>query len=134
RFLADGRFLWSSERDGFEHLYIAGADGTDLRQLTRGDWPVDALEAVDEAKGLAYFTAGRGSPTQRVLYSVPLDGGDIVELTSTPGMHAITFAGNASVYVDSWPNTRTPAPLEPYRTHAIRVTAQQWNNPRNHVH
>ncbi|MEN1928854.1 S9 family peptidase [Luteimonas sp. MJ250] len=134
RFLADGRFLWSSERDGFEHLYIAGADGTDLRQLTRGDWPVDALEAVDEAKGLAYFTAGRGSPTQRVLYSVPLEGGDIVELTSTPGMHAITFAGNASVYVDSWSNTRTPPQLELYRADGSRIAALVENDPRDPGH
>src|SRR5690606_25218550 len=133
-FLADGRFLWSSERDGFEHLYIAGADGTDLRQLTRGDWPVDALEAVDEAKGLAYFTAGRGSPTQRVLYSVPLEGGDIVELTSTPGMHAITFAGNASVYVDSWSNTRTPPQLELYRADGSRIAALVENDPRDPGH
>ncbi|MGY0651929.1 S9 family peptidase [Luteimonas sp. A537] len=134
RFLADGRFLWSSERDGFEHLYIAGADGAGLRQLTRGDWPVDALEAVDEAKGLAYFTAGRGSPTRRALYSVPLDGGDIVELTSTPGMHAITFAGNASVYVDSWSNTRTPPQLELYRADGSRIAALVDNDPRDPGH
>ena len=44
-------------------------------QLTRGDWPVDALAAVDEARGLAYFVAGRASPTQSALYAVPLAGG-----------------------------------------------------------
>jgi dipeptidyl-peptidase-4 len=134
RFLADGRFLWSSERDGFEHLYLASEDGSTLRQLTRGDWPVDALEAVDESRGLAYFTAGRESPTQRALYSVPLEGGDIVELTSTPGMHAITFAGNASVYVDSWSNTRTPPQLELYRADGSRVAALVDNDPGDPAH
>ena len=134
RFLADGRFLWSSERDGFEHLYIASEDGSELRQLTRGDWPVDALEAVDEARGLAYFTAGRASPTQRALYSVPLAGGDIVELTSTPGTHAITFAGNASVYVDSWSNTRTLPQLELYRADGSRIAALVDNDPSDPAH
>ena len=134
RFLADGRFLWSSERDGFEHLYIASEDGAELRQLTRGDWPVDALEAVDEARGLAWFTAGRESPRQRALYSVPLDGGDIVELTSTPGTHAITFAGNASVYVDSWSNTRTPPQLELYRADGTRIAALVDNDPADPAH
>src|SRR5690606_5788010 len=102
RFLSDGRFLWSSERDGFEHLYLASADGTRLTRLTSGDWPVDALEAVDEARGIVYFTAGRESPTQRALYAVPLAGGDATRISTTPGMHAVTFAANASVYVDSW--------------------------------
>ncbi len=134
RFLADGRFLWSSERDGFQHLYIAGEDGADMRQLTRGDWPVDALEAVDEERGLAYFSAGRASPTQRALYSVPLEGGDIVELTSTPGMHAITFAGNASVYVDSWSNTRTPPQLELYRADGTRIATLVDNDPADPAH
>ncbi len=134
RFLADGRFLWSSERDGFEHLYLASEDGSTLRQLTRGDWPVDALEAVDEARGLAWFTAGRESPTQRALYSVPLAGGDIVELTSTPGTHAITFAGNASVYVDSWSNTRTPPQLELYRADGTRIAALVDNDPADPSH
>lgn len=134
RFLADGRFLWSSERDGFEHLYIASEDGSTLRQLTRGDWPVDALEAVDEARGLVYFTAGRASPTQRALYSVPLEGGDIVELGATPGMHAITFANNASVYVDSWSNTRTPPQLELYRADGTRIAALVENDPADAGH
>ena len=58
RFLKDGRFLWISERSGFQHLYLAGADGKSMKPLTRGDWPVDALLAVDEAKGLVYFSAG----------------------------------------------------------------------------
>ncbi|MGY1458569.1 S9 family peptidase [Luteimonas sp. A534] len=134
RFLADGRFLWSSERDGFEHLYIADADGSGMTQLTSGDWPVDALEAVDEARGLAYFTAGRASPTQRALYSVPLAGGDVVELTSTPGTHAITFADNGSVYVDSWSNTRTPPQLELYRADGRRIAALLENDPADPAH
>ena len=134
RFLDDGRFLWSSERDGFEHLYIASEDGSQLRQLTRGDWPVDALEAVDEARGLAWFTAGRESPTRRALYSVPLAGGDIRMLSTTPGMHAITFADNASVYVDSWSNTRTPPQLELYRADGTRIAALVDNDLADPAH
>ncbi|HST45682.1 MAG TPA: prolyl oligopeptidase family serine peptidase, partial [Luteimonas sp.] len=123
RFLADGRFLWSSERDGFEHLYLASEDGRELTQLTRGPWPVDMLAAVDEPRGLAYFVAGRDSPTQAALYSVPLAGGAIVPLSRQPGTHAITFARNASVYVDSWSNTRTPPQLELFRADGSRIAA-----------
>jgi dipeptidyl-peptidase-4 len=134
RFLRDGRFLWSSERDGFEHLYIASEDGATLQQLTRGDWPVDRLAAVDEDSGLAYFIAGRASPTQSALYAVPLAGGDIVALGSEPGTHAISFARNASVYVDSWSNTRTPPRMDLHRADGSLVTALVANDLADPAH
>ncbi|HET9093352.1 MAG TPA: DPP IV N-terminal domain-containing protein, partial [Acidimicrobiales bacterium] len=70
-----GEFLWSSERSGFRHLELRSPAGELVRVLTSGDWQVDALEGVDEAAGLAYFSATRDGPTERHLYSVPLAGG-----------------------------------------------------------
>ena len=51
-------YVFLAERDGFEHLYLASEDGTQLTQLTRGEWPVDDLLAVDQDQGLVYFSAG----------------------------------------------------------------------------
>ena len=129
RFLADGRFLWSSERDGFEHLYLASEDGRQLTQLTRGDWPVDALLAVDQDKGLVYFSAGmrsdggqaKASPTERHVHAVPLSGGAIATLSREPGTHNASFARNASVYVDSWSNTTTPPQIELFGADGARI-------------
>ena len=121
RFLRDDRFLWSSERDGFEHLYVASADGSRLTQLTRGAWPVDALLAVDQDQGRVYFSAGRESATQRDIYAVPLAGGDIVRLSATGGTHNASFARNASVYVDNWSNTTTPPQIELFRADGERL-------------
>jgi dipeptidyl-peptidase-4 len=123
RFLDDGRLLWSSERDGFEHLYVAPEDGKRLTQLTRGDWPVDRVAAVDEGKGLVYFTAGRESPRRSALYSVPLAGGEPVKLSASDGSRSISFAKNASVYVDAWSNTTTPPQLELFRADGTKIAA-----------
>ncbi|OYW76355.1 MAG: peptidase S9, partial [Asticcacaulis sp. 32-58-5] len=49
--LKDGRFLWVSEADGNNHIYLYGADGKLIQQVTRGDWPVDYIAAVNEATG-----------------------------------------------------------------------------------
>src|SRR5262249_3737094 len=58
RFLKDGkRFLWSSERSGYRHLYLYGMDGKQIAQLTDGKWETDGIEALDEAKGIVYFRA-----------------------------------------------------------------------------
>jgi len=141
RFLKDGRFLWISERSGFEHLYVASEDGKRLRQLTHGDWPVDALLAVDEAKGLVYFGAGRDADgradaRQSHVHAVSLDGGEIRTLSSQPGMHSASFAKNASVYVDSWSSasSRTPPQIALHRADGRFVANLIDNDPSKAGH
>ncbi|MBB1059879.1 S9 family peptidase [Lysobacter spongiae] len=114
RFLDDGRLLWSSERSGFEHLYVIDGDGKSTA-LTRGEWPVDSVLAVDEAAGQVYFAAGRESPLESAVYRVPLAGGAIERLSKVAGTHSATFARNASVYVDNWSNPATPPQLTLFR-------------------
>ncbi|MHB8912891.1 MAG: S9 family peptidase [Lysobacter sp.] len=118
RFLKDGRLLWNSERSGFQHLYVIGADGT-ANALTAGEWPVDGVLAVDEVAGQVYFAAGKDSPLDTQVYRVPLAGGDkaraIERLSKEDGTHAATFARNASVFVDSWSSPATPPQLQLFR-------------------
>ncbi|KRG63522.1 peptidase S9 [Stenotrophomonas humi] len=128
RFLKDGRFVWSSERSGFEHLYLASADGRQLTALTSGNWPVDELLAVDEVAGNAYFRAGVESPLRSEIYAVPLAGGALKKLSHSTGMHSATFAKNASVYVDSWSNHTTPPQIELYRANGEKIATLLDNN------
>jgi dipeptidyl-peptidase-4 len=139
RFLKDDRFLWISERSGFEHLYVASADGKRLTPLTSGDWPVDALRAVDQDKGLVYFSAGRtadgkADARQNHIHVVPLAGGAIRTLSTEPGLHGASFAKNASVYVDSWSNTNTPPQIVLHRADGTRVAALVENDPSKPDH
>ncbi len=124
RFLKDGRILWSSEKTGYEHLYLFDRDGKPLRQLTSGDWMVEDVVALDEAKGLVYFTATEASPLERQLYAVSLGGdGKPVRLTKAEGMHGVAFSENAQVYIDSWSNPSTPPQVELHRADGTLVTA-----------
>src|SRR5438445_194432 len=78
RFLKDGkRFLWSSERSGYRHLYLYDLEGKQLAQITKGEWEVSGVDAVDEAKGVVYFSGTAKSPLERHLYRVSLDGSAI---------------------------------------------------------
>jgi dipeptidyl-peptidase-4 len=133
-FLDDGRFLWSSERSGFQHLYLASEDGGTVTALTRGPWPVDKLLAVDEGAGLAFFSAGIESPTQSQVYSVPLAGGEPRRLSSAAGTHNPTFARNASVYVDLWSNARTPPQIELFKADGTRIAALVENDLADPAH
>ncbi|QNR97174.1 S9 family peptidase [Stenotrophomonas sp. 169] len=127
RFLADGSLLWSSERSGFEHLYRIDKAGK-ARALTHGDWPVDELLAVDEAAGQVFFRAGVESSRESQIYSVPLQGGALKKLSQAPGMHSASFARNASVYVDSWSNTRTPPQIELFRANGEKIATLVSND------
>jgi dipeptidyl-peptidase 4 len=108
-FLKDGkRFLWSSERSGYRHLYLYGLDGKESAQLTKGDWEVTGLEGVDDAKGIVYFNATEKTPVERHLYRVGLDGKGFARITKQDGTHTIQFSPDAGAFVDTYSNVMTP--------------------------
>jgi dipeptidyl-peptidase-4 len=108
-FLKDGkRFLWSSERSGYRHLYLYGLDGKEITQLTKGEWEVSALQAVDEAKGMVYFTATEKTPIERHLYGVGIDGSGFTRITQKAGMHSTQFSPDAGAFLDTYSNSLTP--------------------------
>ncbi len=63
QFLANGDFIWGSERDGFQHLYLYGQDGKLRKRLTEGNWEVTELAGVDEAHQKSLLRLQRVQPT-----------------------------------------------------------------------
>ena len=128
-FLKDGkRFLWSSERSGYRHLYLYDVEGKQLAQLTKGDWEVAAVDAVDEAKGLVYFTATEKSVLERHMYRVGLDGAGFKRLTNNEGTHAAILAPNTSAFFDTYSNTANPPRQDLYRADGSRIATITENN------
>lgn len=121
------RFVWASERDGFKHLYLYDLEGKQLAQITRGDWVVDALEAVDEKNGKIYFTGRVDTPLERHLYAVNIDGGNWQKISTRPGMHSIEFARDASGYMDKFSSITTPPQVSLHRADGEQVTWLEEN-------
>ena len=113
RVLADGRVLRSTERTGFRHLELRGADGALLGPLTAGEWVVTGVAAVDEAGGEVLFTATADGATQRHLYAAPLAPSHTPaaprRLTSEDGWHEVIANPDGSMWVDTW-STPNAAP------------------------
>ncbi|MDR8525099.1 S9 family peptidase [Shewanella fidelis] len=101
-------FIWASERDGFNHLYLIGLDGKIIRQLTSGDWAVDAVEYIDEKAGQVYFTGRKTKVTEKQLYRVALAGGQIESISQRSGMHSPVFADSKPVYLDYFSSLSQP--------------------------
>ena len=110
RALADGSLLWSSERDGFGHLY-RWASGKTV-QLTKGSWNVRAVIAVDEANGRIFFTGNRETPIEQGVYSVPLAGGPVTMLSEAGWWNAATMNRSANQMIV----TRS-SPVQPEQTY-----------------
>ncbi len=107
RFLPDGKhFLWTSERDGFRHLYLYSNDGKSVKQLTSGAWEMRGIAGFNATK--VYYASTEGSSLEQHLYSVKLDGSDKRRVDTEPGMHNISMSPDTSYYLDNYSNLTTP--------------------------
>jgi dipeptidyl-peptidase 4 len=129
-FLVDGSFLWSSEEDGFRHLYLYGSSGQLRTRLTRGSWDVDKLAGVDEKVGRVYFTATKKSPLERHLYSCTLDGTNLTRISTSDGWHEITMSPDRKRYVDLYSNVNRPPLLALMSVSGSDATLIEKNDTR----
>jgi dipeptidyl-peptidase-4 len=127
-FLNDGkRFLWSSERSGYRHLYLYDLDGKQLAQLTNGEWEVTSVNGIDEAKGLVYFTSTAKSPLERQVYVIHLDGSGLTQVTFGDGTHGADIPNGAGAIVDTYSNSMTPPRQELLRPDGKKITTINEN-------
>jgi dipeptidyl-peptidase-4 len=81
--MRDGSLIWRSERDGYGHLYrFARGKWT---QLTKGDWTVQELDGVDEARGRIFFTGNKDGALEQHLYSVDIARPNLITRLTEPG-------------------------------------------------
>jgi dipeptidyl-peptidase 4 len=116
-----GEVLWSSERDGWNHLYLYGRKTGQLEnQVTRGAWVVREIDHVDEKDRRVYFMAnGREKnedPYQTHLYSIGLDGKDLRLLSPENANHSVSMSPDGRFFVDSY--SRPDLPGESVLRHA----------------
>lgn len=128
-YLSDGSgLIWSSERNGHNHLYFYDFESEQLQALTQGPWAVDRLEGVDETLGLVYFTAAYPDPTEKQLLRTSLvtQAPDVVSQVSTKaGWHEVVMDQHARFYIDQYSSTTQPPQLALHRSDGERLA---WLN------
>jgi dipeptidyl-peptidase-4 len=110
------RFLWSSWRDGYTHIYLysfnapdpLAADAKLERQLESGDYEVLGVSGVDESSGTVFFIANKGDPRQKKIFSVKLDGSGMQSLSSEEGEDIAVFADDGKHFVETHSATLVP--------------------------
>lgn len=111
RYLQGGKeFLFSSEKDGYRHLYLYTMGGKLVRQLTKGPWEITSIDGFDEKKGLVYYTSTEASPLQRHLYRVDLKGKGKTRLSETGrGTDAANMSADTRYYLNYHSEAGVPA-------------------------
>lgn len=108
-FLKDGKhFLFSSEMNGYRHLYLYGLDGTIKKQLTKGNAEVTEVNGVDEVNKRIYYTMAWPRPMDRNLFVTDFSGEKTYALTQGEGWNRATFNENFSKFILYYSNINTP--------------------------
>ncbi len=105
----DDQFVWISERDGYNHLYLHSvSDGAQIKQLTSGDWVVtDMMGFYGKKDNLIYFRATKESPLQKNIYYINLDKEGIHRVSPEEGTHSGRVSKSGEFIIDIYSNFET---------------------------
>ena len=125
-FLEDGkRFLMTSERSGYNHIYLYNLDGTLVKQLTDGPWDVTSVYGFDGKE--VYFQAAKNTPVDRQIYAVNLKG-QMREVIGRPGTNNARFSNDFSYLININSTISQPNQYELYTNKGKLVRVLEDNH------
>ena len=125
-FLEDGkRFLMTSERSGYNHIYLCNLDGTEAKQLTNGPWDVTSVYGFDGKE--VYFQAAKNTPVDRQIYAVNLKG-KMREVIGREGTNSATFSNDFSYLININSTINQPRQFELYTNKGKLVRVLEDNH------
>ena len=108
-FLNDGKyFIWTSEKSGYNHIYLYNLKGKQVRQITKGNYDVTDFYGIDESNNTVYFASSERSPMHRDVYAIQLNGKNKKTLTNKIGTNSATFSTNYKYFINQYSNANTP--------------------------
>ncbi|MEL6821501.1 MAG: S9 family peptidase [Calditrichota bacterium] len=119
-------FLFTSEKSGYRHIYMADYNGKE-QQLTSGDWEVGSIIGIDEANSWVYFYGKKTSPIHQHIYRVKTDGGNLQQISETLSWHVGNFSPDFQHYVSFSSNVRIPTTVTLRKTDGKLVRILEEN-------
>ncbi len=107
-FLKDNSFIWTSEKDGFNHIYVYDKTGKLKNQVTKGNWEVTLYYGFDEKTKTVFYQSTENGSINRDIYRIALDGKNKVRLTSKVGTSAATFSPNFQFFINTFSSNLQP--------------------------
>ena len=107
-FLNDNSFIWTSEKDGYNHVYHYSKAGKLLDQITKGNWEVTAYYGFDDKTGNIFYQSVENGSINRDVYRINLNGKNKVRLTNQVGTSNATFSPNFDLFINAFSSAKQP--------------------------
>ncbi|MBT8316941.1 MAG: S9 family peptidase [Lutibacter sp.] len=107
-FLEDNSFIWTSENDGFNHIYYYDEQGNLKNQITKGNWEVTKFYGVNEKTKTIYYQSVEDGSINRTIYSIKLNGKNKKRLTNASGTNSASFSKNFAYFINTFSDANTP--------------------------
>ena len=107
-FLKDNSFIWTSEKDGWNHIYLYDKTGKLKNQVTKGKWEVTAYYGFDEKTKSIFYQSTEDGSIVRDVYKISLDGKKKTKLSSMNGTNAATFSPDFNFYINTFSSSSIP--------------------------
>lgn len=127
-FLDNGeQFITTSEKSGYNHVYLYNMEGKELTQVTNGNWDVTDLIGHNERTYELFYVSAEESPLERHLYRIRVDGKKKNKLTTENGWHDINMSRDFKYYIDSWSDYNKPPVVSLHRNNGRKVRTLENN-------
>nr|WP_315157946.1 S9 family peptidase [uncultured Flavobacterium sp.] len=107
-FLQDNSFIWTSEKDGFNHIYLYDKTGKLKNQVTKGNWEVTSYYGFDEKAKTIFYQSTENGSINRDLYRIALDGKNKMCLSKNIGTNTATFSPNFQFFINTFSSAAQP--------------------------
>ena len=107
-FLDDNSFIWTSEKDGYNHIYHYDFNGKLINQITNGSWEVTKYYGFNKDKKTIYYQSVENGAINRGIYSVRLDGTNKKLLSNNAGTNTAAFSRNLNYFINTHSTSETP--------------------------
>ncbi len=107
-FLNDNSFIWTSEQDGWNHIYLFDSKTKKLKQITKGNWEVTAFYGFSNTTGRIYFQSTENGNINRDVYSILATGKNKLRLTQETGTNNADFSADYTYFINTFSSATTP--------------------------
>lgn len=108
-FMEDGSFIWTSERDGWNHIYHYNRKGELINQVTKGDWDVTRYYGLNAKKKTLYYQSTERGSIYRDVYSIQANGKNKKQLSTNKGTNNASFSADKSLFINTHSSSKSPA-------------------------
>ena len=127
-FLNNNSFFWTSEKDGWNHIYQYDKNGKQISQVTKGNWEVTDFYGFDQNTGRVYYQSTESGSINRDVYSILSSGKNKVRLTQNTGTNSADFSSDYTYFINAFSNSTTPYNYSLYESKSGKVIREIKNN------